>query len=277
MKKSNIVLTVLASLAIAASAWPETTAPSGIADILRQARTYQLQFRAGQYDVAPKFVAMLEEATKANPESADLWETMGLAYLGQAAGTALTGGKPADAWTAGQEGQQALERALQLNPDHAEALAIHGGMQAIMASLMKSPGQAAKDQAAKGVAEMNRAVELAPNSTRARLARAFNGLNLPDALRNNAAEAEDLDFLIKTAGRSRSGDYMHIMRGDLYFELGQVDLAKSQYEIASKSASPAAAEATERLTALTLGGVATTDIKKLRSVAGAQCALCHGR
>ena len=103
---------------------------------------------------------------------------------------------------------------------------------------------------------MNRAVELAPNSVRVRLVRAFNGLNLPDALRNHAAEAEDLDFLIKVAGGSRPGDYLHIMRGDLYFELGKLDLARSQYEIASKSASPAASEATERLTALTQGGVA---------------------
>jgi tetratricopeptide (TPR) repeat protein len=277
MKKSNIVLTALGCLAIVTSAWPQTSAPSGTAEALRQARTYQLQFRAGQYDVAPKYIAMLEEAAKADPENADLSNALGLAYLTQAAGTALTGGKPADAWIAGQKGSQALERALKLNPDHAEALAIHGGMLAMMASLMKSPGQAAKDQAAKGVAEMNRAVELAPNSTRAHLARAFNGLNLPDALRNNAAEAEDLDFLIKVAGKSRPGDYMHIMRGDLYFELGQFDLAKSQYEIASKSPSPAAAEATERLSALTQGGVAATDIKKLRSAAGAQCALCHGK
>jgi hypothetical protein len=58
---------------------------------LRQAKTYQLQFRAGQYDVAPTFVALLEDATKAHPDNADLWETMGLAYLGQAAGIMLTG------------------------------------------------------------------------------------------------------------------------------------------------------------------------------------------
>jgi tetratricopeptide (TPR) repeat protein len=272
MKQLNIVLTALGCLAIVTLTWAQTSTLSRAAEILRQARTYQLQFRAGQYDVAPKLIAMLEEATKADPESADLWSALGFAYLTQAAGTMLTGGKPADAMIAGQKGSQMLERALKLNPDHAEALAIHGGLQAVMASLMKS-----LEQAAKGVAEMNRAVELAPNSVRARLARAFNGLNLPDALRNNTAEAEDLDFLIKVAGRSRPGDYMHIMRGDLYFELGQPDLARSQYEIASKSASPAATEATERLTALTQGGVAVADIKKLRSAAGANCAMCHGR
>ena len=276
MKKSNIVLTALGCLAFVALIWPQTawpeTAPSSTAEILRQARTYELQFRAGQYDVAPKVVALLEEATKADPDNADLSSAMGFAYLAQVAGVMLTGGKPADAWTGVQKGMRALEHALELNPDHAEALATHGGVQAVMASFQNAP-----ELAAKGVAEMNRAVELAPNSTRARLARAFNGLSLPDAMRNHAAEAEDLDFLIKVAGKSRPGDYMHILRGDLYFELGNPELARSQYEIASKSASPAATEATERLTALTRGGVAATDIKKLRSSAGANCALCHGR
>ena len=272
MKKSSIVLTALACLAMSAAAWPETITTSGTADILRQARAWQLQFRAGQYDVAPKFVAMMEEATKADPGNADISNALGVAYRAQVAGTMLTGGKPADAFTGVQKGMRALERALELNPDHAEALATHGGVQALMASFQQAP-----QQAAKGVAEMNRAVELAPNSVRVRLVRAFNGLSLPDALRNRAAEAEDLDFLIKVAGGSRSGDYMHIMRGDLYFEQGNPDLAGNQYEMAGKSASPAAAEARARLTALTLGGVAAADIRKLRTAAGANCAMCHGR
>jgi tetratricopeptide (TPR) repeat protein len=184
----------------------------------------------------------------------------------------LTGGKPADAMIAGQKGSQTLEHALKLNPDHAEALAIHGGMQAMMATFLQAP-----QLAAKGVADMNRAVELAPNSVRVRLTRAFNGLSLPGALRNHAAEAEDLDFLIRAAGKSRQGDYVHIMRGDLYFELGQPDLARNQYEIAGNSASPAATEAAARLAALAQGGVPAVDIKKLRSAAGANCTMCHGR
>lgn len=67
------------------------------------------------------------------------------------------------------------------------------------------------------------------------------------------------------------------MRGDLYFELGDVDLAKRQYEAAAKSASPAATEVQSRLTALGQGGVAATDIKTLRSAAGANCVMCHGK
>jgi tetratricopeptide (TPR) repeat protein len=271
VKKSSILWTALACMTISAVAWAQTST-SGPTDILRQARLYQFQLRAGQYDVLPKYVAMLEDATRADPENADFWNGMGVAYLAQAAGVMLTAGKPMDAYTAVQKGLKALEHALELNPDHAEALATHGGVQALMAAY-----QPAGPGAAKGVADMNRAVELAPNSVRVRLVRAFNGLNLPDALRNNAAEAEDLDFLLKIADGGRPGAYLHIMRGDLYFELGKLDLARNQYETAGKSASPAATEANARLTALTQGGVAVTDIRKLRSAAGANCAMCHGK
>jgi len=271
MTKSSIVRTALACLVPVATAWPQTFT-SKTADILREARAYQFQFRAGQYDVVLQYVATLEEAAKTDPENADLSNAMGVAYLAQAAGTMLTGGKPVEAFTAVQKGMHSLEHALELNPDHAEALATHGGVQAMMASFQQQP-----QLAAKGVADMNRAVELAPNSVRVRLVRAFNGLSLPDALRSNAAEAEDLDFLIRVAGGSRAGDYLHIMRGDLYFELGKLDLARNQYEMAGKSASPATIEATARLTALTEGGVPVTDIKKLRSAAGANCVMCHGR
>jgi tetratricopeptide (TPR) repeat protein len=272
VKKSNIVLISIACLATSAMAWSQTVAPSNTAEILRQARVYQLQFRAGQYDAVPRFVAMMEEATKADPQNADLSTAMGVAYLAKVAAGMLTGGNPADAWVGVQKGMYALEHALELDPDHAEALATHGGVQAMMGSFQQPP-----QQAAKGIADMNRAVELAPNSVRVRLVRAFNGLNLPDALRNHTAEADDLDFLIKVAGASRPGDYIRILRGDLSYELGNPDLARNQYEIAVNSKSPAAADAKARLSALTQGGVATTDIKKLRTAAGANCAMCHGK
>ena len=87
MKKSNIMLTALACMTMGVVACAQTTT-SGIADILRQARNYQFQFRAGQYDVAPKAVA------KADPENADLSNAMGVAYLAQVVGVMLTGGKP---------------------------------------------------------------------------------------------------------------------------------------------------------------------------------------
>ena len=241
-------------------------------NVLRRAMEYQVQFRTGNMDVVPEYVAMLEAATQAEPDNADLWCAMGTAYLAQGARAMLPGGNIADALPAMQKGPAALRRALQLNPDHAEALSRLGGVQALMGSFMQAPAMAAR-----GVAQMNRAVELAPDSTRVRLQRAFSGLSLPDALRNHAAEAEDLDYLIEAADWSRAGDYVRIMRADLHFETGQPDLARAQYEIVEKSGSPAAVDAKARLSALDLGGVAMSEIKALRNAAGAKCAMCHGR
>jgi tetratricopeptide (TPR) repeat protein len=245
---------------------------SKASDVLGRAMKYQVQFRTGNMDVVPEYVAMLEAATKAEPDNADVWCAMGTAYLAQGARALLPGGNIADALPAMQKGPAALRRALQLNPEHAEALSRLGGVQALMGSFMQAPAMAAR-----GVVQMNRAVELAPESTRVRLQRAFSGLSLPDALRNHAAEAEDLDFLIESADWSRAGDYVRIMRADLHFETGEPDLARAQYEIVGKSGSPAAVDAKARLSALDQGGIAMSDIKALRSAAGAKCAMCHGQ
>jgi tetratricopeptide (TPR) repeat protein len=270
--KNRIGFVVAIVLAAGTAALAQTT-DAGTADILRRAMRYQLQFRAGQTDVIADYVAMLEDATKSDPENAELWNAMGVAYLAQGARAMMPGGKPADAIPAIQKGPAALERALRLNPNHAQALATHGGMQALMGSFF----QQSPAVAANGVAEMNRAIELAPRSPRVRLQRAFSGINLPDAMRNQAAEAEDLDFLITVSNGTRAGDYIRLMRGDLSAETGRHDLAREQYEIVAKSTSPAGAEATSRLAALDQSGVPAADIKKLRQAAGARCVMCHGK
>jgi len=262
---------VAISLTLSIGVLAQTT-DAGTADILRRAMRYQLQFRAGQLDIVPEYVAMLEDATKGDPENADLWNAMGVAYLAQAARAMMPGGRMADAIPAMQKGPAALEQAIRLNPNHAEALATHGGVQAFMGLYQKSPSATAN-----GVAEMNRAIALAPSSRRVRLQRAFSGINLPDALRDRAAEAEDLDFLIALSNGTRAGDYIRLMRGDLHAETGANDLARGQYELVATSSSPASGTAHSRLTALSQDGVPAADITKLRQAAGTNCLMCHGR
>jgi hypothetical protein len=273
---TRLAFAVVILLTIDIVALAQTT-DAGTADILRRAIRYQFQFRAGQMDVVPEYVAMLEEATKTDPENADLWNAdlwnaMGVAYLAQAARAMTPGGSPAEAIPAMQKGPAALERALRLNPNHPEALATHGGIQAFMGLYQQAPAATAN-----GVAEMNRAIALAPTSRRVRLQRAFSGINLPDAMRNRAAEGEDLDFLIAPSNGTRAGDYIRLMRGDLYVETGASDLAREQYELVVKSISPASAVAQSRLAALDQGGVPPADIRKLRQAAGTNCVMCHGR
>jgi hypothetical protein len=268
-----IRLTVrVATLLAMASAACAQTADTATKTILQRATAYQFQFRGGQTDIVPDYVVMLEEATKADPENAELWNAMGVAYLAQAARAMMPGGRPADALPAVQKGPAALDRALQLNPNHAEAMATRGGVQAFMGLYQQGPAGAAE-----GIAKMNRAIELAPSSRRVRLQRAFSGINLPNPLRNRTAEAEDLDFLIALASGTRAGDYIRLLRGDLHAESGASDLARVQYEVVAKSTSPASADAASRLAALGEGGVPAAEIKKLRTQAGTNCLMCHGK
>jgi len=241
-------------------------------DVLEQAWKYQLQYRSGNLDIVPEYVALLEEATKAEPNDAELWYQMGVAYLAQAARALQPGGNPADAMAPMTKGPRALWRATQIKPDHAEALAQLGGVQTMLGPVLQKP-----EMVTRGVTQMNRAVELAPHSKRARLQRAFSGLMLPDSLRNHAAEAEDLDFLMDIAAWTRAGDYVILLRADLYFETGKPDLARALYEIVEQSGTTAPSDAAKaRLAALEKDGVPMSEIKALRMAAGANCAMCHG-
>jgi hypothetical protein len=62
----------------------------------------------------------------------------------------------------------ALDRALQINPDHAQTLSLRAGMRAMLGKQMNAP-----QLVSQAIGDMNRAVELAPDSAAVRLVRAF--------------------------------------------------------------------------------------------------------
>ena len=90
---TRLAVQVAIALAMVTAAFGQTT-DAGTKAILQRALAYQFQFRSGQTDIVPEYVAMPEEATKADPENAELWNAMGVAYLAQAA-RAMMGGRPA--------------------------------------------------------------------------------------------------------------------------------------------------------------------------------------
>jgi hypothetical protein len=171
-----------------------------------------------------------------------------------------------------QKGPAALRQALQLNPRHAEALSQLGGIQTLLGPVLQLPAMASR-----GVAQMDRAVELAPGSMRVRLMRAFAGPNVPAELRNTRHEAEDLDFLIEASEWGTAGDYVRILRGDLHWELGEREQARSMYRGVEHTGSGASADARSRLAALERDDMPMEEIRALRAAAGAQCAMCHAR
>jgi hypothetical protein len=247
-----------------------TTPTARTQEILDRTQQYQRQFRSGDMTVIEPWIAMLEQATRTDPTSADLWYGLGYAYLTQGA-QALLVGRPEEAATAMRKGPAALRQALKLNPDHPQALSQLGGVQSLLGPVLNLPAMAPR-----GVAMMNRAVDLAPDSIRVRLMRAFAGPNLPAELRNTSAEADDLDFLIEASEWGTAGDYMRIMRADLDIELGRFEQARAMYRTVVGTGTGASATAQARLASLDAGGVDLATIRRLRSAAGAQCTMCHG-
>jgi len=245
-----------------------------ISTVLKLSRDYRFRFREGELDAATANVALLEKATAAEAGNADLWNAMGLAYVYLATRATLPGGNRADVVVALRKGMPALNRALDINPEHAEALAMRAGMRAIVGMQMNAP-----QLVPQAMAEMNRAVELAPESVAVRLIRVFGGPTMPDELRNRRNEAADLDFLIERAEGNRAGDFMALLRADLHFENGELDSARQLYTMVEDAGAASAAQlARSRLAQLPQGRDAMMkEIQALRAIAGTRCSMCHGR
>ena len=208
--------------AFAQQAAPSKPAPaaSNVDALLMQTRLHGFEVRVGRFEAASKAVAEMEEATRANPGDARLWAGLGTAYFLQANANFQPGGKLVDGLAAIQRASEAHARALAIDPDNTAALSGHGTSMVILAAFQQKP-----EFREKGIAELNRAVALSPKGTTARLQRAFSSINLPPSPARNANAIEDLGYLARLANGTRSGDYVHVMLGDVQFEIGRTDLA----------------------------------------------------
>jgi len=239
------------------------------AQLVQQAASYPYLFRQGDTAVAPKAVALLEEATRLDADNAEGWTALGVAHQMQLS-AAIRGGKLATLLELALRVRADYERAVQLDPDHAAALAGHGSILTILAGLQREPRWFAQGQA-----ELNRAVQLQPSAVRPRLLRAFTSVNLPASMRELPAIENDVRFLIEAAGKSRPAAMLHVLLGDIYAELGRKDLAQREYRAAPDRFEPVAALAGTRLTALLEAGVPAADIAELRGALSTRCTLCH--
>jgi tetratricopeptide (TPR) repeat protein len=287
MRKSTLAFTLLAASALYAcasaplqeTATQQTSvqpaqakpaqAPNGA--LKAQLMVHAYEVRSGRFEGAPKAVALMQEATAANPNNADMWVGMSTAHFLAANAALAPGGKLADGLVAIQNAAEASGKALAIDPNNAEALGLHGTAMVILSGFQQKP-----ELRSQGLAELNRGVSLSPNNVSVRLQRAFSNVNMPFTPERNAAAIEDLGFLADKAKGLRSGDYVRVMQGDVYFEIGQPDLARQAYEAASKSPRPGGDEARSRLAALAGPGVAKADIAKLRAATGNNCMMCHG-
>lgn len=268
MKTYPFGLALLTSATLAAAAWAQSQAFDA-AGALRESRLYMLQARTGDAAAAAKGVVVLETAVAAAPDSAPLWAALGNAHMTTASLAMGPGGDPAKATTGFQKAPAAYATALRLDPNDVDALSGHGLMSTVRAR--QKP-----EMADQGMAEMTRAVQLAPTRTAQRLSRAFAAVNLPPAKRDVTTIVEDLTFLARVAGATRSGDYVRLMLGDLYYESGNPDLARTQYAAAARPGAKAEAEARARLDGLASRTIPAAEIQKIRAATGTNCAMCHG-
>ncbi len=268
--KYTLPLVIAAALALLAQ---EPVAQPTPAALTKQARATALQARTGDFSVVPPVVTALEQGTAAQPDSSELWQSLGDLYSIQAA-AALAPGSRFDAAavvTAFQNALRAYDRALKIEPRNPLALSGHGTALSILAQFQQN-----SEQGRQGFAEVNQAVELNPALLAPRLNRAFGGIALPAAVRNDATIITDLKFLQNSAGSGRAGTMLRLLLGDLYAETSQPALARAEYEAAAKT-SPAGRElASARVALLDGGSIPPSEIARLRSGL-ANCAMCHAK
>ena len=271
MRGANVMLTIVGVLWAGVAAWAQQTPSTAenSAAALQQARRYAVLVRAGQFDVARTAVTLLEEALKADPDNVALLNALTTAHQHQALAAGQPGGDLQEARSAALRAFAASERALKIDPDNPEALAAHGGMLFV--------GSPRPERVEAGIAEVFRAVALAPAAVQPRLYRKAIGLAQPVDRRDTPALVDDLTFLAKVGGGSRSGDIEHVLLGDVYAEIGKVDEARREYLAATKRPASAARDLVQsRLAALGQGVVPASEITTLRGDLG-NCLLCHAR
>lgn len=238
-------------------------------DILSRAQRTQYEFREGNHAVAKPLVKMLEDATARTPDNARLWEAMGHAYM-SLQGSMYAGPPDMPALiSVGERARDAYARSLALDDSSALVRASHGMSHMIVSQLEgDGPGVAA------GVDEMNAAVRQSPKSLAVRLTRAFTIVHLPPAMRDTAAVTDDLKFILDTAPGGRPEDVLHVMLGDVYAEVGNLDAARAEYQLVTGNSAFAAEQVSARRADLRKGAVSVDSIRLVR-MGTAQCAMCH--
>jgi hypothetical protein len=241
-------------------------APSADNDILASAHRQQLEFRAGNYAVAKPLVTTLEAAVAKSPNNAKLWEALGGAYM-SLQGSMYAGQPDFPAMIAvAERARDAFARSLALDANSPISLASHGMSQMVVAQLKgDGPGVMA------GVEEMNAAVRKYPRSPATRLTRAFTIIHLPPAMRDTNAVTEDLKFIQDIAPGGRPADVLHVLLGDVYAEMGNLESARGEYALVTG----ASAFAAEQAKARQKGPITPESISQVRMVTGAGCAACH--
>jgi len=262
MRKSVLFLSTLCIVTAAALA-----ASSRDAEVLLQAQRLQLEYRQGNLAAAKPLVKALEAAVADSGDNADLWEAMGHAYMSlQGSLLAAQSDMPSMIATA-ERARDAYARSLALDGNNHLVRASHG-MSQMVSSLLKGDGPGILT----GVEEMNAAVRQAPRSVGVRLTRGFTIIHLPPAMRDTKAVIEDLEFIMNTAPGGRPEDVLHLLLGDVYAEVGNLETARLEYGQVTGASAFAAEQVKQRMGQ---DAVPAAAIALVRAGTGTGCVMCH--
>lgn len=239
-------------------------------EVLARAKQMQWEFRQGNHEITEPLVKTLEAAVSTSRDNAQLWEALGFAYMSRQGALFASPTDMTAITMAGERARDAFARSLALDRDNALVRSSHGMANMVVSQLK---GDAAGVQA--GVEEMNAAIRQAPNSTPVRLTRGFTIIHLPPAMRDTPAVIEDLQFILGAAPGGRPEDVLHVLLGDVYAEIGELESARREYEQVSGASAFAAEHTKSRLAELEKGAISPASIAQVRMGTGTNCAMCH--
>ncbi|HEU4778910.1 MAG TPA: hypothetical protein VFS58_03430 [Steroidobacteraceae bacterium] len=265
MRKSVLFFATLCIITAAALA-----ATNRDTEVLLQAKRLQLEFRLGNHEAAKPLVKTLEDAVAQSGDNAELWEAMGHAYMSMQGSMFKVPLDIPALLAVGERAHAAYARSLAIDADNPLARASLG-MSLMVVSQLKGdvPGMMA------GVEEMNAAARQAPKSTGVRLTRGFTMIHLPPDMRDTNTVIQDLQFIVDAAPGGRPEDVLHVLLGDVYAEVGNVQAARKEYGQVTGASAFAAGQAKLRLADLQKGTIPPASIALVRAGTGTNCAMCH--
>jgi signal transduction histidine kinase len=132
------------------------------------------------------------------------------------------------------EGEKTFRQILARQPDNAVALAYAGSLLGLKIGYHLIPEDQIGPTANQAGAALDRAVKLAPDSIEVRMTRGYSSLHTPSVAGRDALAIEDFTRVIELfkqlPGAEARQAEIHLVLGDAYRKMGEMDRARSQWE-----------------------------------------------
>jgi len=171
------------------------------------------------------YIELLKKQTAADPNNLSLQLNLGRAYHW------LSLSHEENALI---EGEKTFRQILAREPDNAVALAYAGSLLGLKIGYHLIPEDQIAPAANQAGAALDRAVKLAPDSIEVRMARGYSSFHTPSIAGRDALAIEDFTRVIELfkqlpIAEARRAE-VHLVLGDAYRKMGEMDRARAQWE-----------------------------------------------